>query len=214
MKKTEIGFLTLASVFVMSVFGTTSALAYSLPDITPSGSPAFTNNVRVHLNPNGMLRIMGRANQTFLLDTGSGTMVGTGGMYTLTASFTETGDYIEHSGFVKLYGMMSQVGITQPHTFLMSADLTSANLVDDPYLWGFNTSNIVCNADLLLECTNSESVYVALSNAFSGDFGRNFMSMGIAVTTVPVPAAVWLFGSALGLLGWARRRTISGAAAA
>ena len=26
------------------------------------------------------------------------------------------------------------------------------------------------------------------------------------LTTVPVPAAVWLFGSALGLLGWARRR--------
>ncbi len=32
----------------------------------------------------------------------------------------------------------------------------------------------------------------------------------IALTTavVPVPAAVWLFGSALGLLGWMRRRTI------
>ena len=26
------------------------------------------------------------------------------------------------------------------------------------------------------------------------------------LTTVPVPAAVWLFGSALGLLGWVRRR--------
>lgn len=26
-------------------------------------------------------------------------------------------------------------------------------------------------------------------------------------TVVPVPAAVWLFGSALGLLGWVRRRT-------
>jgi hypothetical protein len=27
-------------------------------------------------------------------------------------------------------------------------------------------------------------------------------------TVVPVPAAVWLFGSALGLLGWIRRRTL------
>jgi len=28
----------------------------------------------------------------------------------------------------------------------------------------------------------------------------------LVATTVPVPAAVWLFGSALGLLGWMRRR--------
>jgi len=29
----------------------------------------------------------------------------------------------------------------------------------------------------------------------------------ITLTAVPVPAAFWLFGSALGILGWARRRT-------
>ena len=211
-KKTKVVLTSLLSMLVITLFGNTSAFAYSLPGITPSGSPAFTNNVRVHLAPNGNLRIMGRGNQTFMLDTGLETMVGTGGMYTLTARFTDTGDYIEDSGSVSLYGQMEQLGISQPHTKLMTADLTSANLVDDPYLWGFNTTNIWCSPELLLECTNSESVYVALSNAFSGDFGRNFMSMGIAVTTVPVPAAIWLFGSALGLLGWARRRTISAAA--
>ena len=27
------------------------------------------------------------------------------------------------------------------------------------------------------------------------------------VTNVPVPAAVWLFGSALGLLGWMKRKS-------
>jgi hypothetical protein len=90
----------------------------------------------------------------------------------------------------------------------MTADLTGANMVDDPYLWGFNTTNIWCSPELMLECTNSESIYVALSNAFSGDFERNFMAMGIAVTTVPIPAAVWLFGSALGLLVWIRHKII------
>ena len=209
MKKAKAVLFAFASVFVIFVFGSTSASAFSLPGITPSGSPAFTNNVRAHLAPNGMLRIMGRGNQTFSLDTGSDTMIGTGGMYTLTARFTETGEYIADSGSVSIYGKMEQLGISRPHTMLMSADLTSANLVDDPYLWGFNTTNIWCSPELLLECTMSESVYVVLSNAFSGDFGRNFMSMGIATTTVPVPAAIWLFGSALGLLGWARRRTIS-----
>lgn len=210
MRKSIVGFITFASVLVITFFGHTSAFAYSLPGITPSGSPAFTNNVRVHLNPQGRLKVIGAANQTFSLDTGSETLIGTGGLYMLNAQIGEDGSLI--SGSITLRGMMSQLGIHQPQTLLMSADLTAANLVDDPNLWGFNTTNIFCNPDLMLNCTNSESVYLALSNAFSGEFGSNFMSKGIAVTTVPVPAAVWLFGSALGLLGWIRRRCIGGAA--
>lgn len=31
--------------------------------------------------------------------------------------------------------------------------------------------------------------------------------VGLVINPIPVPAAVWLFGSALGLLGWMRRRT-------
>lgn len=30
--------------------------------------------------------------------------------------------------------------------------------------------------------------------------------VGVEITAVPVPAAVWLFGSALGMLGWLRRK--------
>jgi hypothetical protein len=32
-------------------------------------------------------------------------------------------------------------------------------------------------------------------------------AMKFSVNVIPVPAAVWLFGSALGMLGWMRRRT-------
>jgi hypothetical protein len=206
MKKTTAGFVTFAAVLAITLLGHTNAFAFALPGITPSGSPAFTNNVLVRLNPQGGLKVIGAANQTFSLDTGSDTYVGTRGLYMLNAKIGDDGSLL--SGSVELRGMMSQLGIDRPRTLLMSADLTAANLVDDPHLWGFNTTNIFCNPDLMLNCTDNESVYLSLSNSFSGDFGRNFISRGIAVTTVPVPAAVWLFGSGLGLLGWIRRRSI------
>lgn len=209
MKKTQAGLVTLASALIIALFGNTSAFAFSLPGITPSGSPAFTNNVRVHMNPHGRLRMWGR-NQTFSLETMDDFMVGTRGTYKLNAYFSDDGVF--ESGYVSLRGKIEQLGISTKKIDLMSAKLTSANIVDDPYLLGFNTTNIWCAPELMLNCTESESVYVALSKAFSGEIGRNFMTDGIAVTTVPVPAAVWLFGSSLGLLGWVRRRSIKATA--
>lgn len=38
-------------------------------------------------------------------------------------------------------------------------------------------------------------------------FGFPVETLAIEVSVVPVPAAVWLFGSALGLLGWMRRKS-------
>lgn len=71
--------------------------------------------------------------------------------------------------------------------------------------------------------TQNSPVYTA-SNSFAGNLAYDLMSVTIAfglsansqvglsgfvqqVQVVPVPAAVWLFGSALGLLGVARRRS-------
>jgi len=45
-------------------------------------------------------------------------------------------------------------------------------------------------------------VYTAYSTITSDGFGTG----EVELAPVPVPAAAWLFGSALGLLGWARRR--------
>ena len=53
------------------------------------------------------------------------------------------------------------------------------------------------------EWINLESVSIR----FYTDFEAGILSVdNIVVTTVPIPAAVWLFGSALGGLGWMRRR--------
>jgi hypothetical protein len=48
---------------------------------------------------------------------------------------------------------------------------------------------------------------ISMSTSYSADsYGLNNAS--ISVSTVPVPAAVWLFGSALAGLGWMRRKQI------
>jgi hypothetical protein len=48
----------------------------------------------------------------------------------------------------------------------------------------------------------------SLPENFVGGFNnRPFVMDNLVVQSVPVPAAVWLFGSALGLLGWMRRRS-------
>jgi hypothetical protein len=56
---------------------------------------------------------------------------------------------------------------------------------------------------VVLMDTNGNSLEVAPS----WDLARVFAS-GAKVSTVPVPAAVWLFASGLGLLGWLRRKPV------
>jgi hypothetical protein len=82
-------------------------------------------------------------------------------------------------------------------SFTLSGQLTNnggtISLVDDPY----GTSEDVCfdDGDPRTDCfTPGETHY-------AGAFGTG------TISAVPVPAAVWLFGSALAGLGWFRRRT-------
>jgi len=44
------------------------------------------------------------------------------------------------------------------------------------------------------------------NEGYDGAGSDYMMTFTIATSVVPVPAAVWLFGSALGLLGWGRRK--------
>lgn len=61
-------------------------------------------------------------------------------------------------------------------------------------------------ADIAAAGAAGESIGILLGGAFiPGGAGQSIFD-DVRLTAVPVPAAAWLFGSALGLLGWARRK--------
>jgi len=124
-------------------------------------------------------------------------------------------------GFLTVYGSSLNFGINDP-TILVTADIDfgvievdeGGGLEGDPpstALIGFRTTNIQCisEIDIFANCTDSESVY--LDVAFIDDLNIDDFTAfkGSAVTTIPVPAAAWLFGSGLlGMVSFARRRKV------
>jgi len=58
----------------------------------------------------------------------------------------------------------------------------------------------------ILTLDYNESFTAFTGNIIGETLNNSLMYATLNSTPIPVPAAVWLFGSALGLLGWARRR--------
>jgi hypothetical protein len=202
----------ISSVAVVGLFISSGAWAFDLPNdtILPSGSPAFYNNVTIDMNDagsnNGEARLQVKGRGDFVFDNGDSFLNGIKAIFKLTAFYDDSGNLV--SGDMHIKGGIPSLGIDKGTT-LMTADISEWNLHDDPNLWAFGTTNIVCSPLLLVTCTLNESVYISLlgNGGFDGNFSNGrFLTPGFAVTTVPIPAAAWLFGSALGLLGWIRSR--------
>ncbi len=94
--------------------------------------------------------------------------------------------------------------ITDSDSFDATADTGSS-----PVIWSLSAG---INPSALLE--NAQDIQVLIQNTLLADTDadgeRAFIQKKLTFTAavVPVPAAVWLFGSALGLLAWVRRRTV------
>jgi hypothetical protein len=57
-----------------------------------------------------------------------------------------------------------------------------------------------------------DPTFTSFTADFIGETANNslvFATLNSGGVLIPVPAAVWLFGSALGLLGWIRKRSLA-----
>jgi probable HAF family extracellular repeat protein len=94
--------------------------------------------------------------------------------------------------------------------------IATGNIANDPTLTrafvALDGSNMV-DLNTLVDLSGTD--IVALTQAYDVNANGDIVGVGITstgeqkafvLTAVPVPAAVWLFGSALGALGWIRRR--------
>jgi len=117
------------------------------------------------------------------------------------------------------FGSLMLSGVIDGSKFSVTANLNPGgkkdkasrgdwNVSEDSTLWGFNTYDIVCKGlESLFACTQNEVVFLNLLNPIGPDTGFvKSTTAGSAITSVPVPAAAWLFGSGLlGLIAVSRR---------
>lgn len=131
------------------------------------------------------------------LPAGSEILGNTG--YCTTSSFAST-DPCSPTGYRSSYAVSSfRTGLTSaptPGTCGQPVNLANINAIDR------------CRVDLLILGTGELQLQVkrALSESTgTASFGR----LTFTFAPVPVPGAVWFFGSALGLLGLARRKLVA-----
>jgi len=191
-----------------------------LVGITPASFPNFENNVKVKVLKNGnkgyKLQVRKKGNGNYFNPSSSESLKIKGANYKLNAFFDTSGNFLD--GTVEIKGRVETSAGLAKGT-LMTATLginnfgsaTNTAFAYTSDLIGFNTLDIVCNSvinDYLGGgCTEQESVIIALQDGGFDPTEKGYKSDGLAVTSVPVPAAAWLFGSGLlGLVGVARRR--------
>ena len=199
------GFLLVAS------FACTGANAGVLvPGIVDPSLPQFQHNVKIRANRGSWTMQTNNGLKDFSLIGNDETVyAGDGFKYNFSAQFDEFGGV---SGTMSIQGAMLDTnlfGNLDKKTTLMSADITDFGFGGGGSILGFTTDNIDCHAAIVAvvgPCTVSESIILHVDDIFGGDVNARYQTTAVAITSVPVPAAVWLFGSGIGLMGVIARR--------
>lgn len=200
----------LSVIGVLLVAAMTSSSAYAatiIPGITDPSLPQFKHSVKLTANNGSWTAKTNNGNKAFTFNDGTNIWGGDGFKFNFSANFDkQTGVF--DGGNISIQGTIPDLGITDKMTVLMSADLSSFGYLPNSSLLGFNTANIVCDPGLGVRCTKAESVVFELGMDIGATFDplAKLHTTAIATTSVPVPAAVWLFGSGLGLLGVIAKR--------
>ncbi len=177
---------------------------FSLPGIRPAGYPNLENDVTFTWKKNrtgASIHAFSGSSEILFNYTPTESYLLQSGSFQLKANFDSFGNFTD--GDLKVTGVLKDPTFTLAGV-QVTADLESFNFIDN--LLGFNTTNLVCpDFDF---CTTSESVYLLLNDPGFNTSLKSFRSTGLAVTTLPLPGAGWMFGAGLlGLVGVARRRS-------
>jgi len=181
---------------------------FSLPGIVTSSFPNFSNDMKVtyRSGKRGATLTASKigGSDMYLNFSETDNYLISHGSFRLKADFDPYGNFL--GGTVKIRGGID-TDFASGNGVLMTAILKPNEFAFDDDLIGFNTTDIIC--PLFDFCTHAESVFLSLdAGGFSTELKR-YTSTGLAVTSVPVPAAAWLFGSGLiGLVGMARKKAM------
>ena len=195
-----------------SPFGNASEMA--LPGIPTSGSPNFTNAAVVKMIELGgkFSLVASNSGAITFIDSAKNVSVSTTGAanFSLYAQFLSDGTYVPDSGTVSISGTLPYPYVPNA-TFSITGDLLTAKLEKfafDADTLGFSTKMLSGYGALFGQ---SESVYLYAPGLGTDlGFGESLNEMlspisVTAVTTVPLPGAGWLLGSALGIFTLVRR---------
>jgi hypothetical protein len=216
----------LTLLFVLPSVGIAASAVpnFLIGGVPPAGFPHFENPASITLTKFGtsssatfqLTAASTSGNFIFQYDpTSAYTVTGT---YSLTASFNATGVFT--GGSLAINGTLP--GYDGPGTApattaqnLFSAHLVSFgnDIVPDitPVALGFKTENFSGWATQFSD-GSAESAYLynfnvpGLMGMFTNPKFKTITFQGSAITTVPIPAAVWLFGSGLALIACVRRK--------